>query len=187
MKPEYRRRPVFVTGFMATGKSKVGRLLARQLDRIFLDTDELVETRAGMPISEIFASRGEDAFRSLESQSVAQAASTADAVVSLGGGAVTREENLAAIEAADGLLVCMEADVDTILERVSRKDDRPLLAGLDMREKRQKIVRLLAERQPYYARAHLRVRTGEDIEPETVAAETAARVRRLLSGAPVEE
>lgn len=187
MKPNYRHRPVFVTGFMATGKSKVGRLLARQLDRIFLDTDELVEARAGMPISEIFASRGEDAFRSLESESVAQAASTADAVVALGGGAVTREENLAAIEAADGLLVCMEADVDTILERVSRKDDRPLLAGLDMREKRKKIVSLLAERQPYYARAHLRVRTGEDIEPETVAAETAERVRRLLSGALVEE
>jgi shikimate kinase len=187
MRAEARSRPVFITGFMATGKSKIGRLLARNLDRIFLDTDEQVESRAGMPIGEIFRSQGEDAFRLLEAECVARAAATADVVVSLGGGAITRDENLQAIQAADGVLVCMEADVDTILERVNRKDDRPLLAGLESAQKRDKIEQLLAQRQPYYDRAQLKVHTGEDLDPETVAVDTAAQLRLLLTRRQAED
>ena len=83
----------------------------------------------------------------------------------MGGGAIAQEENWKAIGDTDGILICLEADVDTILERVSRRDTRPLLAGLSHEEKREKITAMLAERAPYYRRAHITVRSSEDRRP----------------------
>jgi shikimate kinase len=156
--------PVFLTGFMATGKSKIGRLLASRMRRIFIDTDDMIEARAGKAIAAIFADEGEERFRALERECVVEAASQA-AVIALGGGAIAQEENWKAIGDTDGILICLEADVDTILERVSRRDTRPLLAGLSHEEKREKITAMLAERAPYYRRAHITVRSSEDRRP----------------------
>ena len=165
-----RGAPVFLTGFMATGKSKIGRLLASRMRRVFIDTDDMIEARAGKAIAAIFADEGEESFRALERECVVEAASQ-EAVIALGGGAIAQEENWKAIGDAAGVLICLEADVDTILERVSRRDTRPLLAGLSQEEKREKITTMLAERAPYYGRAHITVRSSEDRRPDDTVSE----------------
>lgn len=170
-----RPRPVFITGFMGAGKSRIGRQLARELGRVFLDTDEMVEARAGKSIAEIFAEDGEARFRALESECVAAAAARRCVVVALGGGAIVNEDNVARVQAA-GVLVWLDADVDTILERVSRRSDRPLLAGLGYEQQRERIQTLLASRLPFYRRAHVRVRSLPDRSPQ----ETAATVLKAL-------
>ena len=169
--------PVFLTGFMATGKSKIGRLLASRMRRVFIDTDEMIEARAGKAIAAIFADEGEESFRALERECVAEAASQ-EAVVALGGGAITQDENWKAIRDVSGVLICLEADVETILTRVSRRETRPLLAGLNREEQREKIGRMLTERAPYYGRAHITVRSSEDRLPEETVGELLELLRK---------
>ena len=154
---------------MATGKSKVGRILAERLGRVFVDTDELVVEAAGKTIPEIFAEDGEAAFRQLEHEAVQRASQMSDVVVSLGGGAVTQECNWEVIRAT-GICLCFQASVDTIFERVSRKrEERPLLAGLDDAGLRHKIETMLAARAPFYTRADAFVTSTDDVPPEDVA------------------
>jgi len=168
------RGPIFLTGFMATGKTKIGRLLAGLLGWSFMDTDIMVIERAGKSIPEIFAADGEAAFRSLEHACVLDASKVSESVVALGGGAIIEDGNRQAIASSGGTLVCLQADVDTIVERVSRKDNRPLLAGLNPQQRRVKIERLLAERAPHYAKADVTFESS-DVHDASVAA------RRLLT------
>lgn len=168
--------PIFLTGFMATGKSRIGRGLALRLDRPFYDTDEMVENRVGKPIPQIFSEEGEAVFRQLEAECIVDAASRPDAVVALGGGAITHSENRQTIRASGGVLVCVQADVETILERVSRRDDRPLLAGMSQSEKREKIRSLLNERAPHYATADITVRSTESIDADRLVRDLVARL-----------
>ncbi|MFH1570420.1 MAG: shikimate kinase [Gemmatimonadota bacterium] len=168
--------PVLLTGFMATGKSKVGRALARRMGWQFLDTDAMVETRAGKSIARIFAEDGEEAFRRLELECVVEASRQRHAVVALGGGAITQDGTRQAIRDAAGVLVCLQADEETILERVGRRGTRPLLAGLTREQQREKIRALLAERAPYYAVADITLSSTEAQGAE----ETAALLLRQL-------
>jgi shikimate kinase len=160
--------PVFLTGFMGVGKSKIGMILARRIGRFFFDTDQMVELRAGKSISAIFADEGEQYFRDLEHECVLQTSGRSDVIVALGGGAITWERNVEAIRQS-GVLVCLQADVDTIFARVNRRDDRPLLSGLGPEEKRAKIERMLRERAPYYDQAHIKLTTSEEQVPEETA------------------
>ncbi|MGY8822528.1 MAG: shikimate kinase [Candidatus Latescibacterota bacterium] len=167
--------PVFLTGFMGVGKSKIGGILACRLGRDFLDTDQMIEERAGMEISAIFASAGEAHFRQLEHACLEQACARKNAVISLGGGAIAQQGNLELVRCA-GVLICLEADLDTIVERVSRRDDRPLLSGLKAEEKWVKIKTMLDERAPYYNQAHIKMLSSEGLAPE----ETAEKLIELL-------
>lgn len=168
--------PIFLTGFMATGKSRIGRGLALRLDRPFYDTDEMVENRAGKPISRIFSEQGEAVFRQLEAECIVDAASRPDAVVALGGGAIAHSGNRETIRASGGVLVCVQADVETILERVSRRDDRPLLTGLSRAEKREKIRSMLNERAPHYATADITVRSTASTDADRLVRDLVARL-----------
>lgn len=162
-------KPIFLTGFMATGKTKIGRILAGWLNRDFVDTDELLMESAAKTIPEIFEEDGEDAFRQLEHEAVVSASKMANVIVSLGGGAITFERNWDVIRQT-GICLCFQASIDTIFERVSRKrDERPLLAGLNDEELRAKIVELLAEREPFYARADAFAASTEALAPEDTA------------------
>ncbi|MEC8993893.1 MAG: shikimate kinase [Candidatus Latescibacterota bacterium] len=163
--------PIFLTGFMATGKTHVGRLLARHLQRDFVDTDDMISERAGKAIPEIFSQDGEYAFRQWERDCVEDAAYRGHVVVALGGGAIAQPENLKTIRQAGALLVCLSADVETILERVTRRNDRPLLAGLSREEKRAKIESILEERAPFYAQADVTLASTSDSRPETMVQE----------------
>ena len=168
--------PVFLTGFMGVGKTQVGHILARQLGRCFLDTDRMIEQRAGKSIAAIFADEGEPHFRQLERACVLKTCQHPDAVVALGGGAITRADNVAAVRCA-GVLVCLKADVETIFARVSRRTNRPLLAGLDPQAQRAKIASLLRERAPFYEQAHIELYTTQAQTPE----DTAGQLRNLLA------
>lgn len=139
---------IFLTGFMGTGKSTVGRTLAARLGRPFVDLDAEIERRTGRSIRQIFAEAGEPEFRRLESATLAELAPT-DIVLATGGGAVLTPENRAAMR-RNGPVLCLRAGVAEILRRTGRDDSRPLLAGED-RESR--VRRLLAERAAAYADA----------------------------------
>lgn len=170
---------------MGTGKSAVGRGVAARLGLRWLDTDELIERRAGVPISEIFAQHGEEHFRDLESAALAEALASGAQVLSTGGGALLRPGNLELLQAA-GPIVCLHASAEEILSRTAGDDTRPLLRGGDRRET---IQRLLAERAPVYAQADYQVdTTGMELAQvvEQVVAVIAQDPRaKYLTGQPL--
>ncbi|HEY3397112.1 MAG TPA: 3-dehydroquinate synthase [Armatimonadota bacterium] len=167
-------RGVVLCGFMATGKSAVARALARRLGLQAVETDALIEQRAGKTIAEIFQQDGEQAFRDLESAAVAQVATQSGVVVSTGGGALLRPENVALLRQM-GPLVCIQASAETIYQRARRNSRRPLLHGDDPQAA---IARLLKEREPVYTQADFAVTSTEQGSPAGVAEEIVA----LLSG-----
>ncbi len=169
--------PVFLAGFMGVGKTHVGHILAKKLGRCFLDTDRMVEQRAGKTIAKIFADEGEAHFRQLERACVLETCQCPDAVVALGGGAITRADNMAAVRCA-GILVCLKADVETIFARVRLHSNRPLLAGLDPQAQRAKIASLLRERAPFYDQADIELYTSQAETPEDTARHLLALLER---------
>ena len=142
-------------GFMGTGKSSVGRSLATHLHFRFVDTDDLIESRAGRSIAEIFTQAGEQVFRGLEKQVVAELARAQRTVISAGGGLAANEENMASLK-QHALVVCLWASPEAIWERVHTQTHRPLLQGPDPMSK---IRELLAQREPFYKRADVLVNT----------------------------
>jgi shikimate kinase len=124
---------VTLIGLMGAGKTRVGRNAAAAVDRVFIDTDRLVECDAGMTIADIFATEGERGFRRRERAAVEEATATPGALVSVGGGAVLDERNVAQMRAA-GHVVWLYAEPETLALRLRRsvlRGDRPLLAGAD--------------------------------------------------------
>jgi shikimate kinase len=172
---------VVLTGFMGTGKTAVGQRVAERLGRQFLDTDALVERRAGKSVREIFATVGEDAFRALERDAVAEACRSVDTVVAIGGGALVDESNFARL-ADSSFLVCLTATPSAISRRVRATAAlRPLLRGRSGLTAR--IRELLAERAPVYARVRYVVDTT-DRTIEQVADEVIGGLR-VAEGTPV--
>ena len=151
------RRPVNLAliGFMGTGKTSVGRLVADQLGFEFLDTDELIQIRAGRTIADIFAKEGEPAFRQLERQIVQELSTREKTVIATGGGLPTNAENLAALKSF-ALVVCLWASAEKIWERVRNQSHRPLLHDADPQKK---IRDLLAVRKPFYHQADVLINT----------------------------
>ena len=159
-----RGRAIVLMGFMGTGKSEVGRRLAQRLGRAFLDTDQLVEERAGKRVAAIFADDGEPVFRQLERDAVVEAASRGGAVISVGGGAVLDPENTRTLREA-GTVVYLTARPDVISRRIGDGASRPLLRD----DPRGAIERLLAERGPIYsAAADVTVDTSEHTADQVV-------------------
>ncbi len=156
---------------MATGKSTVGRLLARALGRPFVDLDTLVEETAQMTVAEIFRSSGEPAFRRYEAEALARALAMPDAVIATGGGAACREDNLQAM-LTRGQVVALSAPPSEILQRTGRASGRPLLDGAA--DPVAAATELLRQREPFYARAHIRVdtvgKTADAVAAEVLAA-----------------
>lgn len=160
---------VVLTGFMGTGKSTVGRILADLLGYEFVDTDTVIEERHG-PIPEIFANHGEEVFRGYEQEVAEELAQRTGLVIGTGGGLMLQRGSARALDST-GEVFCLTASVDTIVERIlGQRDqdgtDRPLLAGDNPR---QTIADLLASRQEKYA-DYTQVET-EGRTPEQVAAE----------------
>jgi shikimate kinase len=152
-----RDRSVLLSGLMGAGKSRVGRALASVLGFEFVDSDQSVEQAGGMKVSEIFAREGEAAFRARERAALG-ALPTHRCVVALGGGAVVAAENRR-ILAAKGTLVWLDAEPETLVERIGVAEDRPLLAGLDRAGRIARLAALRAERHSAYAEAPIRIVT----------------------------
>ena len=138
---------VVLTGFMGTGKTVVGRLLAAALGYEFVDTDEMIESRFG-PISEIFAKSGEEAFRRAEYEIVEELVDVDGYVIATGGRLMLDERN-AALLGAGSRVFCLVASPEELISRLDDSEERPLLAGAN---RLRRIVDLLVERQAQYDR-----------------------------------
>lgn len=139
-------KSIVLTGFMGTGKTWVGKMVAEKLGRQFVDTDAMIETRERQSVREIFETRGEDYFRSLEIELCMVLARKENLVIATGGGTLTSRDNRAAF--TNAFVVCLDATPDAILGRINHTEHRPLLSSAPPR---QRIEELLNARQPSYA------------------------------------
>lgn len=170
---DQRGQTLVMVGMMGSGKSAIGRALAEALNLGFADSDAAIEEAAAQSIAEIFARDGEAFFRKRETEVLARLLAGPPQVVSTGGGAFLRAENRAII-AEKGCAIWLDADLDTLWERVRHKDTRPLLRTSDPRAT---LAQLLAERAPLYAHAALRIA----VEPDASIAQTTAQVLEALA------
>jgi shikimate kinase/3-dehydroquinate synthase len=170
---------LILTGFMGTGKTVVGQAVAERLGRWFVDMDAVIERQAGKPVSAIFRDEGEPAFRRLEAALCGELSSERNLVIATGGGALVAEANRAAL-GETGLLICLDAPVDVILQRLERADDRPLLAGPD---RRARVEALLAQRAVAYATIPHHIDTAGLAVEQVV--ERVIRLARQMGSGPV--
>ncbi len=179
------RENIFLTGFSGTGKSTVGRSVARLLGWRFVDTDELIVEATGKSIATIFEEDGETEFRRLEHEYLTEVCEAEGQIVSTGGGIVMDDRNRRLMETS-GVVICLEAGLGTIHRRILAEEDpviRPMLSDPDPL---RRIGALKAERQAGYARALWTVHTDR-LTPEEVAGEVARAYRLLvdrLEGTP---
>lgn len=157
-------RPIVLVGMMGVGKTSVGRKLAQLLSLPFADADEAIEEAAQMSVAEIFERFGEDYFRDGERRVIARLVAEGPNVIATGGGAFVQEETRTLV-LERGIAVWLDADVGTLVERVKRKDTRPLLRGGDMADI---LARLKQEREPFYAQAPIRVTSESGPHGETL-------------------
>jgi len=142
---------------MAVGKSAVGRNLAKRLRRRFVDLDRLIEKTEGMKVRDIFEQKGEAHFRQVEKQILAAVLQQGGQIIATGGGVVLDDDNLALLR-EKALLIGLSASTDTILNRVGNGTTRPLLKGVNRRERIETLVESRAAR---YAQAHVTIATDE--------------------------
>jgi shikimate kinase len=155
---------IVLVGFMGTGKTEVSKILALRLKRQRLCLDDMIEWKEGKPISRIFEEDGETYFRKVESEVVAAVSKDRDVIIDAGGGVVINESNVKRLK-ENGILFCLTARPEVILERTKRYNHRPLLADENSLER---IKTLLTQRQQYYARADHTIDTS-DISCDEVA------------------
>ncbi len=153
---------IYFMGFMASGKTAVGKQFSSIMNWPFYDTDLLIEETAGKSISRIFADEGEAGFRKIETDVLKQVADKKHQVVALGGGAVLRDQNWKII-AKSGISICLTAPVAVLANRIIQKSHRPLMANLSGPELLNKIENMLNERQPYYLKADYCFENGGEL------------------------
>lgn len=166
---------IVLTGFMGTGKTEVGKILSRKLGYVLVDTDTEIEKEQGITITEIFKQYGESKFREIESNVIKRLSEINNAVISTGGGAVLRQENMDNLR-KNGVIICLTASAETILKRTGNNNDRPLL---QVDNPLQKIKELLEFRRPYYEKADVMIDT-EGKTPLGVADEIIEKVKGII-------
>ncbi|RUN75204.1 shikimate kinase [Sphingomonas sp. TF3] len=164
--PKWTGQPIVLVGLMGAGKSTVGRRLAIRLGLPFVDADTEIETAAGMSIPDIFDRFGEAYFRDGERRVIARLMEGERRVIATGGGAFVDPQTRAAI-LERGFAVWLDAKPSVLVERVSRRDTRPLLRGRDPLAVLEELARV---RNPFYATAHLRVSSHRAPHDATVNA-----------------
>lgn len=172
-------RSIVLVGMMGAGKSSVGKRLARRLVLPFADADTEIEQAAGMTIPEIFAHHGEPAFRDGEKKVIARLLENGPMVLATGGGAFMNEDTREAI-ARQGVSVWLKADLDLLLRRVRRRDDRPLLKNEDPAGT---LARLIDLRYPTYAQAAITV-VSHDVPQDAMVEVVVDALTRHLSAEP---
>ena len=175
---------LYLVGMMGVGKSTVGRAIAQSLKYRFFDTDDLIEQVAQQSIPDIFASDGETAFRTLETQVLSQLSSHTRSVIATGGGIVTQQNNWQLLR--HGAIIWLDAPVDVILDRLRANPEevanRPLLQTQNPEET---LTKLLADRQSLYANADLRITIAAGDRPETIVQQVLSGIRTILHPAIV--
>jgi shikimate kinase len=146
---------IALIGFMGTGKTSVGRLVAEQLHFEYLDTDEMIQSATGKTVAEIFSRDGEKSFRALEEKVVEEISARTKIVISTGGGLPVNPKNLGSLK-SHALVVCLWASPEKIWERVKNQTHRPLLHD---ENPQKKIRELLVAREPFYKQADVLLNT----------------------------
>lgn len=158
---------IVFTGYMASGKTTVGTLVAKMLGMSFADTDSLIEKSEKRSIAEIFAREGEEFFRNAESEIIKDIAKSDNTVISTGGGAVLRTENIDILR-KNGIIVNLEPSEDVILSRLSGCDTtRPLANGSSAEE----IIERFRARKPFYDNCDMKINMTADKSAEDAAKE----------------
>ena len=157
------QRNIVLIGFMGTGKTTVGKILADRLNMKFLDMDDIIEEREGKSISRIFAEDGEARFRELERDLARELAAKEGLVIGAGGGVVLDKDNVRDFSGS-GVVVCLSALPEIILKRVENESHRPLLKG----DKKEKILGILAARRELYNAIPHQIDTSH-LTPDEVA------------------
>ncbi len=170
---------IVLTGFMGTGKTAVGQIVAERLGRWFVDMDAAIEQRAGKPVSAIFAQDGERLFRRMEAELCRELASEHNLVIATGGGTLIAEANRATLRDS-GVLICLDASTDVIMQRLQGLHNRPLLGAAD---RQVRIETLLTQRAAAYAAIPHHIDT-DDLTVEQVA-ERVIRLARQAGGGPL--
>ncbi len=169
-------KSVALIGFMGTGKTSTGQILATKLGCSFVDADKSIEDEYDMSITDIFLRHGESWFRNVEQQMLKRLSARKNTVIATGGGAMVNP-GTAKVLRENCLIVCLTASPECILERTGRTDDRPLLTKLNDEEKLIKIKELLKEREACYAVADYTVDTT-DMSPLQVAEDIAKHIAK---------
>ena len=172
------KRSIVFVGLMGAGKTAIGRKVAATLGIPFLDSDQEIEAVSRMTVPELFETYGEPEFRSLEQRVIARVLEQGPQVLSTGGGAFMNEQTRSLI-AGSAVSVWLKADLDVLMERVSKKQNRPLLKAPDPRAVMQ---RLIDERYPVYAEASLTVPTRDE-KKEVISEEVINSLFSHLTGA----
>jgi shikimate kinase len=165
---------IVLIGLPGTGKTSVGRELSLRLGWTFLDTDELIEQQEQTEIPQIFASRGEAYFRSVESRVIEEVMKRSGQVVATGGGAVLSQENSNRMK-ENGWVVCLKASAEVIIERVSQNENRPLVKG----DVEAKVRGLMEQRKYAYNFADMQIETSS-LPVEEIAAQILMQRQKML-------
>ncbi|MDO8746888.1 MAG: shikimate kinase [Thermodesulfovibrionales bacterium] len=164
---------IVLTGFMGTGKSEVSKELAKVLGWKAIDVDTEIEKSQNMKITGIFKQFGEQGFRDIETELIKKLSKNKNVIISTGGGAVLRQENMDALR-ENGVVICLTATPETILKRISNNNDRPLL---QVKNPLNKIKELLEFRMPYYEKADIMIDT-ENKTPLEIAEKIIEKIRK---------
>jgi shikimate kinase len=169
---ERRTSNIFLVGFMASGKSTIGPLLAARLDRPFIDIDPLIEAKTGRTIAELIASEGEDRFRQIETDTLRETVQGDIAVIAPGGGAITRAENREVMSNC-GIIVWLDTPFELCWLRIQKdRTVRPLAPDEESARARYE------QRLPIYRHNSIRIETEEDHPPDQIVEEI---IRRIAS------
>ncbi|MEO5571882.1 MAG: shikimate kinase [Bacteroidia bacterium] len=158
---------IYLLGFMGSGKSTIGKQLAKKLKFEFIDFDELIEVQSGKKISEIFKGEGEQAFRNTETEILKSISGFKDTVVSTGGGTPCFYDNMNLMKVT-GITVYIRMSAGSLFHRLAQsKTKRPLIAGLSDLKLMDFIMDVLPEREQFYMKAHHIVK-GENLKAEKI-------------------
>lgn len=167
-------KPIFLIGYMGSGKSTLGRTVSQLTGMPFIDLDTYVEGRYHMSVREIFDKWGEDGFRQRERAMLAEVADFENTLIACGGGTPCFFDNMDVMN-AKGITVWLDTGIDRLHQRLMRgRHKRPLIAGMDSMRLRQFITDSLVKREPYYSKAAVRFQS-DLLDCETEKAETASR------------
>lgn len=166
---------LYLIGMMGSGKSTLGRIIAKKLGYQFFDTDELIVRVAGKSINEIFATEGETAFRDLETQVISEICAYKNLVVATGGGMVIRQKNWSYLR--HGVIVWLDVPVEELYQRLKEDTNRPLLRDPDPLGK---LTQILSDRQRMYAQADIQIQVSTPETPDNLAMRVLAEIPKVL-------
>ncbi len=171
---------VYLIGFMGSGKSTIGKLLAKNLNVEFIDVDALIESKAGISIREMFERHGESYFRQIETEVMSEVTQIREAVVACGGGVVLREENMKLLR-KNGIVVYLQVSAEELVKRLLNDEKRPLL---QVKNRIQRIRSLYRIRLPLYMKYADIIVDNTRKTPQEIVEEITCEIRRLENDSP---